>query len=198
MGSRGAQKLRPVLASFSGKIMPHPSTRPEMALWRFGKTLFVGLGTFCIIALIALIFIDVLSRNILNKPIPGVMEVTEHWLMVPMAFVGIWWAGLKNEHVRVTILTEVLGPKSRLISELIVGLCSVFFLLQMAWVGLDVAIESYQDGEYAGAFKILIWPVRFVGVFGFFSFACVIAMRLYSILKAGRADEISTDATEAL
>lgn len=177
--------------------METPTTRTGNALWRLGKSAFVGLGTFSILALISLIFIDVLSRNILNKPIPGVMEATEHWLMVPMTFVGIWWAGLKNEHVRVTILTEVLGPKSRMIAELIVGICVVLFLLQMSWVGLDVALESYQDGEYAGAFKIMIWPVRFVTIFGFLSFACVVVLRLFQILKAGRADEISTDATES-
>ncbi len=172
------------------------TTRPPMALWRWSKTVFVGLGTFCIIALISLVFIDVLARNIFNKPIPGVMEVTEHWLMVPMAFVGIWWAGLKNEHVRVTILTEVLGSKSRLVAELIVGVCAVMFLLLMSWIGLEVAIESYQDGEYAGAFKIITWPVRFVAAFGLFSFACVIALRLYTIVKAGRAEEPSSDMAE--
>ncbi|GAA0616207.1 TRAP transporter small permease [Paenochrobactrum glaciei] len=173
------------------------TTRPQIVLWRLGKTVFVGLGTFCIIALILLIFSDVLSRNIFNKPIPGVMEMTEHWLMVPMTFVGIWWAALKNEHVRVTILTEVLGSKSRLIAEVVVGCCAAFFLLQMSWIGLGVAIESYQDGEYAGAFKIITWPVRFVAVIGFLSFACVIALRLYTILKAGGAEELSSDTTEA-
>lgn len=177
--------------------METPTTRAENAFWRFGKTAFVSLGTFCILSLILLIFVDVLSRNALNKPIPGVMEVTEHWLMVPMTFVGIWWAGLKNEHVSVTILTEALGHKSRVIAEVIVGICVVSFLLQMSWVGLDVALESYQDGEYAGAFKIVIWPVRFVTIFGFLSFACVVALRLFKIFKAGRADEISTDVTEA-
>lgn len=173
------------------------TTCSPMTVWRLSKRVFVGFGSFCIVALILLIFTDVLSRNIFNKPIPGVMEVTEHWLMVPLTFVGIWWAALKNEHVRVTILTEVLGSKSRLIAELIVGVCAVLFLLQTSWIGLQVAMESYQDGEYSGAFKIITWPVRFVVAIGFFSFACVIAMRLYTILKAGRAEELSGDIEEA-
>jgi TRAP-type C4-dicarboxylate transport system permease small subunit len=169
------------------------------SIWRIGKTALIGLGTFCLYALVLLTFADVLSRNLFNRPIPGVLEVTEYWLMVPMVFIGIWWAGLGHEHVRVTMLTEALGRNSLKLAESVVALISILILLRMAWLGFHVAYESMSDGEYAGAYKIVIWPVRFVTALGFLSFALVIAKHIYLVLFRAETDaEEHMESPEAL
>lgn len=171
----------------------------SLSFVQIAKTAFVGLGNATLIGLILLIFGDVLMRNLFNLPIPGVMEITEHWLMVPMVFIGIWWAGVTNEHVRVTMMTEKLGPKAGLVSEGIVSALSVMMLLAMSWYAFGVAYESFQDGEYAGAYELLIWPVRFVTGLGFFSLAIIIAHRFYTLLLAGgETAQNSSEISEAL
>lgn len=163
--------------------MMQPSRTSRPSFWRLGKAALTGLGSFCLYALIALTFTDVLMRNLFNKPVPGALEVTEYWLMVPMVFVGIWWAGVSHEHVRVSMLTEILGRNALKLTDGIVSVLSILILLRMAWLGFHVAFESMTDSEYAGAYKIVIWPVRFVSAVGFLSFALVIAQHLYGVLS---------------
>lgn len=177
----------------------HPPASPKSPVVQFAKTAFVGLGNATLIGLILLIFADVLMRNLFNLPIPGVMEITEHWLTVPMVFIGIWWAGVTNEHVRVTMMTEKLGPKANLVAEGITSVVSAAILLIMSWYAFGVAYESFQDGEYAGAYELLIWPVRFVTGLGFFTLAIVILQRFYTLLRAGgEMGQSSSDISEAL
>lgn len=178
--------------------MQTPSPQ-SLSVWRLGKVAFVGLGNATLIGLILLVFADVLLRNLINMPIPGVMEVSEHWLMVPMVFVGIWWAGHSNEHVRVTMVTEKLGAKASLVAEIIVGMLSAALLTLMSWYAFTVAWSSYIDGEYAGAFEIIIWPVRFVTGLGFLSLALVVLQRVWLALRAdGAAAPEQTDINEGL
>lgn len=168
--------------------MVTPPNRRKTSIWSLGKSVLVGLGTFCLYALVALTFTDVLSRNLFNTPIPGALEVTEYWLMVPMVFIGIWWAGLGHEHVRVTMLTEVLGRNALKLAEAIVALVAIAILLRMALLGFHVAYESMIDGEYTGAYKIVIWPVRFVTAIGFLSYALVLLRHLVVVLKGRDTD----------
>lgn len=176
---------------------PIPST-PKPSFRRTGKTVFAGLGAFCLFALILLIFLDVLSRNLFNTPIPGALEVTEYWLMVPLVSVGIWWAGVGHEHVRVSMLTEILGRNALRLADTIVSLLSIAILLRMAWLGFGVAFESMADGEYAGAYKIVIWPVRFIAALGFLSFALVLVTHVYTFLAgAGPEAEVHEDHMES-
>lgn len=178
--------------------MPHHASQPA-SFWRLAKVAFVGLGNLTLVGLILLIFVDVVMRNTVNMPIPAVMEVTQHWMMVPMVFIGIWWAGLSNEHVRVTIMTEKLGPKAQLAAEVIGGVMSVLLLLVMSWYAFGVAYDSFESGEYAGAYEIYIWPVRFVTGLGFASLAILIAQRLYTLVRqGGPAAETPADISEAL
>lgn len=160
----------------------------KLPVWRVGKAALTGLGSVCLYVLILLTFADVVSRNMFNTPIPGALEVTSYWLMVPMVFVGIWRAGVSHEHVRVSMLTEVLGRNALKLADGIVAVLSILILLKMAWLGFHVAFESMTDGEYAGAYKIAIWPVRFVTAVGFLSFALVIAQHLYVVLSGASPD----------
>ncbi|NIY76769.1 TRAP transporter small permease [Thalassospira sp. HF15] len=163
------------------------------------RQMLVRLGTFCIYALVLLILADVLSRNLFNLPVPGVLEVSQYWLMVPMVCIGIWWAGRTHQHVRVTMLTENLGENALKLADAIAGCAAVLGLLIVSWFSFQVAYESMLDGEYAGAYKIVIWPVRYVVALGFLSFAFVIARQLVDTLSnPKRCDSVHSENPEAL
>ncbi|MDR5654791.1 TRAP transporter small permease [Ruixingdingia sedimenti] len=143
------------------------------------------MGIVCIYALILLTFADVLARNLANQPIPGTLEVSMYWLMVPMSFVGIWWAGLQREHVRVTLLDDLMGANTARLAEIVVALAALGFLLATATVGFEEALKSMRGGEYEGAYKVVIWPVRFISALGFVGFALVVVAQLVQDLKTG-------------
>ena len=68
------------------------------------------LGTIVLIILMAMIVIDVFSRNIFNYTIVGAVELTE--MMMPcIGFLGIAWCALQGGHVVVDILISALPVK---------------------------------------------------------------------------------------
>ena len=142
----------------------------------------ITLGTLALFALLLLTFSDVLTRNLFNAPIPGAQEVSENWLMVILVATGIWWSSVVRDHIRVTLLTETIGPNTFKLVEIVVTLASVALLLRMAQLGLISAIASMQEGEYTGAYNTIVWPLRYLLTAAFFGYAVVLVIHLVNLL----------------
>lgn len=157
------------------------------AMWVFFSKLvrifLLSLGSIGILALVLLIFADIIARNLFSVPIPGVLEISRYWLMVTLVAIGLWWASVDESHVEVTILTEHLGTTSRRVAAIIVAVVSIPFLFWLAWLGFFEAMKAMARSEYAGAYRIPIWWVRFVIAAGFFAFGIMIFLRIVRIVR---------------
>ena len=137
----------------------------------FGLHLLVGgmnaLGTLWILALMALINLDVFGRNLLGAPVRGVTE------LVSLSIVGIVFLQLGDtlragRFTRADVLLDRLKRTRPMLADglhalyHLVGMALMLIILSASWAPL---IDSIRIREYVGAigdFQAPVWPVRLI------------------------------------
>lgn len=139
---------------------------------------FAALSTVVLMVAIA---IDVVARNVFNQSIPGMIELSETSLVFAV-FLGLAVAGATNEHVRVTLLTDMLRPKIAQKIRLIAWVLSSLTLVWLTYVTVLRAIQAVSEGESRmGLMAWPLWPARLAIPVGLF------ALLLVAIVNVGRA-----------
>lgn len=153
--------------------MRDPIKSPSMSLAYIGKYFgwlvdaLNAAGSLLIFAIMALICIDVLSRNILNQPIDGVAE------MVAASIVMIVFLQLAStlRHGRMAQADLFIFGFKRNYPRLGHGLITLYYLtgafmlaviVKGTWPVLIKAINRNQFFGVEGVFTFSIWPIRFV------------------------------------
>jgi TRAP-type mannitol/chloroaromatic compound transport system permease small subunit len=130
-----------------------------------------ALGTLWIVALMLLIVADVLGRNFLSAPVPGVPET------VALSIVGIVFLQLADtlrcgRFIRAEVLLVRLA---RTRPAWHAGLSALWhavggaLLLVVLWASWRPLVEAVQIREYVGAvgsFQAPVWPVRLITLIG--------------------------------
>ncbi|MEP7069517.1 MAG: TRAP transporter small permease subunit [Usitatibacter sp.] len=111
---------------------------------------------------------NAIIRKIFNMSSNAFLEL--QWYLFSAVFLlGAGFTLLRNEHVRIDVLTSRLSPRSQAWVD-IFG--TVFFLLPMAllmmWLSWPIFIRTYTHGEIStNAGGLLIWPARLMVPIGF-------------------------------
>lgn len=129
--------------------------------------------------------IDVLTTNVIGKPIPIVSEMSADALAV-IIFMAIGYAQHCREHVAVDILTAQLPMVIRKILELVAILVSLAFIGIVAWQAGDLASESLSVRESAMAlFSYPVFPFKIAFLVGLVLAVLEIARQLVWLLVKG-------------
>ena len=119
----------------------------------------------CFIMVIITI-LDVLSRHLLHRPVPGVIELNEV-LMVGIVFLGLGMAQKEKAHIRAELFVSRLPPKLRRLFDLLALIFSACFWVMLLTQAVPRAWGSYLTGEYReGLIKFPIWPARWALAIG--------------------------------
>jgi len=103
---------------------------------------------------------NVVTTAVLAKPIAGTYELTE-MLMVASTFLALALAHADDAHVRVTLLVDRLGRRTRAGFDALAQLGTAVVFAAIAWFGWSAAIHSIGVGEFSsGALPVPIWPAR--------------------------------------
>ena len=78
------------------------------------------------------IFLDVLARFLLDKSLPGIIEI-EEFFMVVIVFMALGATHQKEGHISIKLLTDHLSPRIRQALEVFNNLTCTFFFSLMAW-----------------------------------------------------------------
>ncbi len=130
-----------------------------------------ALGTLWILALMALINLDVFGRNLFDAPVRGVTE------LVSLSIVGIVFLQLGDtlrtgRFTRADILLDRLKLRWPKLADALhavyhlVGMVLMLIILSASWEPL---MESIHIREYVGAigdFQAPVWPVRLIMLLG--------------------------------
>lgn len=130
-----------------------------------------ALGTLWIAALMLLINLDVVGRNLLSRPLDGVPEI------VALSIVGIVFLQLadtlrEGRFTRADVLLDRLARTRPALGD---ALHAVFHVVGAAlmgvilWASWDPLLESIRIREYVGAvgsFQAPVWPVRLITLLG--------------------------------
>jgi TRAP-type C4-dicarboxylate transport system permease small subunit len=104
------------------------------------------LGGFLMAAMMAVIFLDVVLRNLGYQSSSHFFTFTEYALLVvPCA--GAPWMVREKGHIYVEILLMYLSPRARLRLTLAIGVCCVAVCGVLAWYGFGVALHDFLNNE---------------------------------------------------
>ena len=100
-----------------------------------------ALGATFLIPLMLLTSADVISRDLFNHPLSGVVEISEYLLSV-LILLGLAYAQQVKAHVGLSVLTSRLSPSAQCILQIITTLIGLFIFSILVWQGLVVGLEE--------------------------------------------------------
>lgn len=125
--------------------------------------------------------LDVTGRAFFKTPVPGTLEMTAQWWMPALTLLAFAYTEKRQEHIKVTILLDVLPPRMRQVVEGCFGLIATALLIALAWHAWAEAMDSLGYGETTSSLPpVAIWPFKFVAVVG------VAALALQSAATSAR------------
>jgi TRAP-type mannitol/chloroaromatic compound transport system permease small subunit len=135
----------------------------DRATERIGKALY-----WLILVTVLISAANAVVRKAFNYSSNSYLEA--QWYLFSAVFLlGAGYTLLRNEHVRIDVISGKLSPRARAWIDI---LGTLFFLLPMAiligWLGWPVFVDSYVRGEVSSnAGGLIIWPARLLVPVGF-------------------------------
>lgn len=121
-------------------------------------------GMATVVIMMIHIILEVTFRSVFNAPIPGTLEWVQYYYIIIVSFVGMYVAQKRREHVSVTMITDRLGLRAKVIAILVGNLLTISTLIFFIWFGMQTALHQMEIGEVkgSGSSLVVVWPARFV------------------------------------
>ena len=100
-----------------------------------------GVGAVFLIPLMLITAADVVSRDLFNHPIAGVVELSGYFLAI-FILLGLAYAQQVKAHVTVSIVTSRLPRPVQLFLNILVALIGLLIFIVLVWQGLVVGMEE--------------------------------------------------------
>jgi TRAP-type C4-dicarboxylate transport system permease small subunit len=153
-----------------------------------GRLLRGAIGVANVMSLVALVgmtlvtVIDVAGRYLLNRPLPGALELSE-LLMVFLVFGAFAVTELRNGHIDIDVVVTRLPPRGRALSESLAALLSTAFWGAITWRTALHAQNVWQAGETTPNLSLPIAPFVWVATAGTLLFTLALGARALAALR---------------
>ena len=143
-----------------------------------------------VIVMILLIFLQVVMRFVFNSSLPWSEEAARYlfiwqvWLAVPFAVV-------KGRHIRLEILPDMVGPRGKLVLDLIFFVVSAIFFAYLGWSSISVVEGIEKMNQLTPVMQIPKWLCYLSVPVG--CFLAVVRFIQYGILRLLRFRKDPTD-----
>ncbi len=136
--------------------------------WIDRLSLFLAvLGGIATVSLMLNVVADVIGRFVFGRSLPGTLDLTQFAWMPTLVSLGLGYALVKGEHIRVSLLTGPTGPLTQRIIEIVSMVFTLGTVALFAWFGAENAQRTMNVGEKAvGTDWLEVWPFRWVVVIG--------------------------------
>ena len=115
----------------------------------------------CVSVMAVLVFANVIARYVFNHSL-AVSDEMSTYLFVLMSFMGTAIAARRKAHLGLTIVTDHVSPKARLIISMLMYAVSALFCLLIVIFGVQMVISQYQMGQETATMQ---WPEWIYGSF---------------------------------
>lgn len=130
-------------------------------LGRIGLVLAWAAG-FCLITMMGQVFLDVVGRYLLGRPLPSTLEIVSEWWMPALIFLPLLDVEWRGENISVDIVHQRFGPRSKAILDAFAHVCFATFIALIAYGAAEQALRAAQQGEFiVGMIPVVTWPPRF-------------------------------------
>lgn len=116
------------------------------------------LAAAALLVIMALTFVDVLGRKLLDRSVPGALEVTET-MMVVVIFAALPLVSLHGEHVVFDSLDAVMSRGLLRVQQIAVDIGCALGLGGMAWLLWDKAGQLASYGDTTPQLKVPLAPI---------------------------------------
>ena len=104
------------------------------------------LAGFLMAAMMLVIFVDVVLRNLGYQSSSHFFTFTEYALLA-VPCLGAPWLVREKGHIYVEILLMSLGAKARARMTMAIGVACIALCLVLAWYGFDITIRDFVNNE---------------------------------------------------
>jgi TRAP-type transport system small permease protein len=137
----------------------------------------VWLSAASVLAVFALVVVDVVGRYFFNHPVKGSNDIGEV-ILVLIAYLSVAYTQLNKEHVRVTLLWGKLPPKGQLIGDGLSFLLGAVIYALIAWNlghrAVRLIAGTYASTSETPVLGITHVPFLIVAVIGAVAFVLVL------------------------
>ena len=124
--------------------------------------LVIMIGMFFLVPLMLVTTIDIISRNFLLKPFPGIIELSEYALAT-VALLGVAYTQQVKGHLGVSFFVSRLSARNQTICQIIAAIIGLFVTTVMIWQGLIIAIS---ERTVSDILRIPQYPFKLLVVVG--------------------------------
>lgn len=155
--------------------------------------LFGLFGAVLLFVLMAVTFVDVLGRNVINKPLTGASELTEV-LLALIIFLMLPQVALRQQHIVIDLIDGVAGRIGRAVLDIFAALISA---AMFGLIAMQLWVLGDKSAGYADATPSLGIPLAPV----FYVLAVLAAINVLAFLIAipisiGRRDDPVVEGVE--
>lgn len=129
-----------------------------------------GLSKIVLFILMWLTCLDIVGRELFNKPITGTYELTG-LMMVVIVFLSLSITQYYQEHIDITFLSDKLSPKAQAILSMVVYLVCFLFLIVLVWQFILYAQKLWQGNYISSDLRIPFSPFAIIASLGMIIFA---------------------------
>ncbi|MDA4848512.1 TRAP transporter small permease [Hoeflea poritis] len=144
----------------------------------------IWLAVAALISIMLLTCVSVTGRYFFNTPIPDDLSISEK-LMVFLAFLPLAAVQASREHVFVTIFSDWLPNRAKVVLEIFGIAVGIAFFGLLAWASWIAFIEAYAVGSYTqGPLNVPHAPFKFVLFVGVVLFVVRLVVDFFSDITA--------------
>ena len=115
----------------------------------------------CVSIMAVLVFVNVIARYVFGNSLAVSDEMTTY-LFVLMSVMGTAVAARRKAHLGLSIVTDHVSPRARLIISMVMYAISALFCLLIVIFGIQMVISQYQMGQETATMQ---WPEWIYGSF---------------------------------
>ena len=121
------------------------------------------LAEISLLALMVLVFHEVVVRYVLDSPTQYSVEISEY-LLVFLTFMCAGWVLHEDRHVKMVALFTVLPRKMQLVLDVITSALIIVFCFVLVWKGGKTVIMAYTGGYHSSSLlNVPLWiPYSFI------------------------------------
>jgi TRAP-type transport system small permease protein len=101
--------------------------------------------------------LDVIMRYFFHRPMFGVYELTEYFMVI-MVFFSITYAAVQKSHVEIEMVTDLMPKKAQAILAIITNILGLILWVLICWQNIDNAFYLMRAGQMSVALGIPAWP----------------------------------------
>jgi C4-dicarboxylate transporter DctM subunit len=124
------------------------------------ERLGIYISGFFILVMMVLTTIDTFLRDVLDRPLSGVYELSS-MMMVGVLYLGLSYVQSKRNHIRMDLLSSNLVPNNQMLLQLLADAIFLSLAVIITWqMGLKF-FDAWTSGDfYYGVVRFPLWPAK--------------------------------------